>query len=197
VEAAGDGPHRVQPPAGLSIGPARQSPGSATGRSCGERCGGPTSMARATPTSCHLRRPAQVRASWRAEMPVTGHQHRELLTDISVETERMGDPAGGRRTCMSRSRISAILSVPMGSDQVNDRTVETRRGGFSGNLSVCSIGTASWNSAWPLADHASVATRLDADIAGTRQRCMTMQTHRPIVVVKLGYVTANEANPST
>ena len=60
-----------------------------------------------------------------------------------------------------------ILSAPMGFDQANDTTAETRRGGFSGILSVCWVGTAAWNSGRPLAGHTiTSATRLDGDIAG-------------------------------
>jgi len=45
----------------------------------------------------------------------------------------------------------------MGSDQASDRTAETRRGEFSEILSLCWVGTAWWNSAWPLADHANTS----------------------------------------
>jgi hypothetical protein len=45
-------------------------------------------------------RPRKLRGSGRRcpfSFVVSGSQHRELLTDIFVETERIGDPAGGGR----------------------------------------------------------------------------------------------------
>ena len=41
---------------------------------------------------------------------VSGSRHRELLTDIFVESERIGDPTGGRRTWMNGAGVSMILS---------------------------------------------------------------------------------------